>query len=481
MKVEDDDLRICSKCKSPIRFSDEGKKPCPKCGATVWFYNYRPLPPPPDLPRLARANVWGNPLTVALLASAVLFGLVALVGVAASLVVAAGCGLAVIGFIAFAVMRHQETLRIEQKLENAHRILEYAQAMQARLQDSASRYNVLLNTGNARIDHYFNDIYVGAEHEKREAASLRAQARADREAVRSVETRIHQMADRLVTDHRKWMTQKLRPDPENYQRRKTELQKTFDFVESLGYVLPKDIRETSQKDLKSAYLEVVRQQQLRDEQRRLNQQARDEARLQEEAEREIAEAEQKEAELQIRLERALQQHRGMYDAEIEDLKQQLAEAHERAERAKSMAQLTKVGHVYVLSNIGSFGEQVFKVGMTRRIDPDLRVHELGDASVPFPFDVHVMIRCDNAPALEHALHNELTRYRVNRVNLRKEFFRADLETILDVIRQNHGEVEYVAEPEALQYRMTETMSPEDVVELENELEEAGVTLDDSDE
>ena len=89
----------------------------------------------------------------------------------------------------------------------------------------------------------------------------------------------------------------------------------------------------------------------------------------------------------------------------------LAEAQASSERAKSMAQLTKAGHVYILSNIGSFGEGIFKVGMTRRLEPQDRVKELGDASVPFPFDVHAMISCENAPGLENALHKELARYR----------------------------------------------------------------------
>ena len=79
--------------------------------------------------------------------------------------------------------------------------------------------------------------------------------------------------------------------------------------------------------------------------------------------------------------------------------------------------------MYVLSNIGSFGEGVYKIGMTRRLEPQDRVRELGDASVPFPFDVHMMISCDDAPSLENALHRESHKQRVNKVNFRKEFFR----------------------------------------------------------
>src|SRR5690606_27789669 len=101
---------------------------------------------------------------------------------------------------------------------------------------------------------------------------------------------------------------------------------------------------------------------------------------------------------------------------IAELEAALAEAHAKAERALSMAQQTRRGHVYVISNEGSFGRHVYKIGMTRRLEPMDRVRELGDASVPFPFDVHAMIFCDDAPALENALHKRLHERRRNLVN-----------------------------------------------------------------
>jgi hypothetical protein len=131
------------------------------------------------------------------------------------------------------------------------------------------------------------------------------------------------------------------------------------------------------------------------------------------------------------------------------------------ERAKSRAQMTKSGYVYVLSNIGSFGDDVYKIGMTRRLEPMDRVKELGDASVPFPFDVHMMISSDDAPTLENTLHREFHRQRVNRANFRKEYFRVDLDAIRQAVEANHGEVEYVAEPEALEYRESLEMTDED--------------------
>jgi len=145
--------------------------------------------------------------------------------------------------------------------------------------------------------------------------------------------------------------------------------------------------------------------------------------------------------------------------------------------------LTKAGYVYVISNIGSFGEGVFKIGMTRRLEPLERVKELGDSSVPFPFDVHMMISCDNAPTLETALHQSLFKQQVNRTNPRKEFFKTDIDSIVRIVHENHGEVEYVADAEALQYRQSLTMPDEDqqfIAHVFDELEdEAEATGDDS--
>ena len=100
-----------------------------------------------------------------------------------------------------------------------------------------------------------------------------------------------------------------------------------------------------------------------------------------------------------------------------------------------MAQQTKAGHVYVISNIGSFGDNVFKIGMTRRLEPMDRVKELGDASVPFEFDVHAMIYSDNAPELENIMHKEFDSRRVNLVNSRKEFFKVELQEIENIAKK----------------------------------------------
>ncbi len=113
----------------------------------------------------------------------------------------------------------------------------------------------------------------------------------------------------------------------------------------------------------------------------------------------------------------------------------------------------RAGYVYIISNIGAFGEDIYKIGMTRRLEPEDRIAELSGASVPFKFDIHAMIFSDDAPKLEAALHNHFADKKVNLVNGRKEFFNVTLEEIKEVVRKNHDKsVDFINIPDAEQYR-----------------------------
>ena len=124
----------------------------------------------------------------------------------------------------------------------------------------------------------------------------------------------------------------------------------------------------------------------------------------------------------------------------------------------------KAGTVYIISNIGSFGENVYKVGMTRRSEPQERVDELGDASVPFPFDVHCFIFSDDAVSLETALHHELNNRRVNKVNLRKEFFNISIEELQAMVERIDPTAPFRVTALAEQYRQSLSIDevPEDL-------------------
>jgi Domain of unknown function (DUF4041)/T5orf172 domain len=159
-------------------------------------------------------------------------------------------------------------------------------------------------------------------------------------------------------------------------------------------------------------------------------------------------------------------------SQIEELQKRLAEAEANKVRAISQAQLTKSGHVYIISNIGSFGENVYKIGMTRRLDPMDRVKELGDASVPFPFDVHAMIFCENAPELESRLHKCFEQRRMNKENTRKEFFQVSLDEIVKVVQKTDeelqickSEVTFTKIAEASDYRKTLARERQDMTTI----------------
>jgi hypothetical protein len=154
---------------------------------------------------------------------------------------------------------------------------------------------------------------------------------------------------------------------------------------------------------------------------------------------------------------------------IKELEEQLRQVQEYKERALSMAQQTKRGFIYVISNIGSFGENVYKIGMTRRLEPTDRVKELGDASVPFQFDIHAMIYSENAPSLENELHKAFADKKLNMLNYRKEFFKISLEEIESKIKELNIDVEFIKIPEAMQYRETQNILSNFKQSTENEI------------
>ena len=208
--------------------------------------------------------------------------------------------------------------------------------------------------------------------------------------------------------------------------------------------------------------------QAQEEQRRLREQIREEERARREYEKAMKDAAKEEEMLRKAMEKAQKQiesaneaNRAEYESKLEELKQKLAEAEERGQRALSMAQQTKHGNVYVISNLGSFGENVYKVGMTRRLDPLDRVRELGDASVPFPFDVHAIIESDDAPSLETSLHKALSLMQVNKVNPRKEFFRVAISDIKAMVEKMGLTTSWTMDAAAAEYR--ETLAIEDAM------------------
>ena len=149
----------------------------------------------------------------------------------------------------------------------------------------------------------------------------------------------------------------------------------------------------------------------------------------------------------------------LYADKIRELEEKVKQLEEDKKDVENRKLNTRAGYVYVISNIGSFGEGIYKIGLTRRLEPYDRVKELGDASVPFEFDVHAMIFSEDAPALENTLHRHFRDRELNKVNHRKEFFRVDIDEIEEVVKNNHNNtVEFTKIPVAEQYWESQSIS-----------------------
>lgn len=250
----------------------------------------------------------------------------------------------------------------------------------------------------------------------------------------------------------------------NADRMEQRISKAFDAInklnESTHVEISGDYLSLKLDELRLTHEHKEKKQQEKEEQSEIRQQMREEAKLEKEMSAAIKE-EAKYEELLARAKLDAEQVSGSklekLQEKIDALNQDLVEAHAKSERAKSMAEQTRIGHVYVISNLGSFGENVYKIGMTRRLEPLERVKELGDASVPFVFDVHAMVYSDDAPAMEKALHKSFHDRRLNLVNNRKEFFRVDLPSIEAEVTKISPEAEFVETAEARQYHESQAI------------------------
>lgn len=220
------------------------------------------------------------------------------------------------------------------------------------------------------------------------------------------------------------------------------------------------------KELQLTYEYREKKQREKEEQAEIKAQMREEARIEAEIKKAEAEAIKEEKSYhkaldaaRKELEKASDEMKSELEKQIAQLQANLEEAERKHQRAQSMAEQTKQGHVYVISNIGSFGENVYKIGMTRRLEPMDRVKELGDASVPFTFDVHAMIHTDDAPTLEKKLHDKFDTHRLNMINRRKEFFSVSLEEIKHAVSDfTDQSVEFIETAIAQDYYETQAMN-----------------------
>jgi hypothetical protein len=254
----------------------------------------------------------------------------------------------------------------------------------------------------------------------------------------------------------------------NATRMIERIRRSFEAINDLGVVVHVRISDEYLRlclaELNLTHEYELKKQEEKEKAREDRERMREEERAQKEFERaqreaaiEKMKAEKALAAAREALQKASGEHLEAIQAEIQVLEYKMADAQAQQDRAVSMAQLTKMGHVYIISNVGSFGGDVFKIGMTRRLEPDDRIQELSGAAVPFSFDVHAMIFSEDAPALETALHTKFADRRINLVNPRKEYFRVSLEEISEFARERDLKVEFAQTPEAKQFRESEAM------------------------
>ncbi|WP_068713903.1 DUF4041 domain-containing protein [Vibrio tritonius] len=255
----------------------------------------------------------------------------------------------------------------------------------------------------------------------------------------------------------------------NATKMEARINKAFEAINKLNesnmIIISNKYLQFKIEELRLTHEYKEKKQREKEEQAEIKAQMREEAKVEAEIKKAEQEAIKEEARFSKALVTARKQLESANDEARSNLEEQIAQlqadlevAEQKHQRVQSMAEQTKQGHVYVISNIGSFGENVYKIGMTRRLEPMDRVRELGDASVPFSFDVHAMIHTNDAPSLEKELHRVFDSNRLNMVNRRKEFFQVDLSDIKQaVINFDIDDAEFIETAVAQDFNETKAL------------------------
>lgn len=258
----------------------------------------------------------------------------------------------------------------------------------------------------------------------------------------------------------------------NFDTSLDRIYKSAEAISKLGSIMSiaitKQYLDSKVKELRLAFEYQTKKQQEKEEQKAAREEQREQAKVQKELEDQKKKIEKEQTHYQTAYDHIKQQLlANPNEPELLNKKSKLEEQLLDIDKALTNIDYRqanmRAGYVYIISNIGSFGENVYKIGMTRRLDPQERVDELGDASVPFHFDVHAMIFSDDAPALEAALHRAFEDRKLNMVNQRREFFNVTLDEIKEVVKKNFDKtVEFIDVPDAEQYRVSLRMRKEPV-------------------
>lgn len=244
-----------------------------------------------------------------------------------------------------------------------------------------------------------------------------------------------------------------------------------------GICLQDKLLEIKLNELNLVYTYEIKHEQERELQRAIKEQMLEEEKVRREIEAQKAKIEKDQAQCSKEISKLMAYmqktqndiEKQLYVDKIRELEERLKELEVSKETVLEREANARAGYVYVISNIGSFGEDVYKIGMTRRLEPMERIKELSSASVPFEFDVHAMIFSNDAPALETTLHQHFEKQRINKINPRKEFFKVALDEIEQLVKdQFNNTVEFTRIPVATEYRQSLSILSSERLDLSSE-------------
>lgn len=251
----------------------------------------------------------------------------------------------------------------------------------------------------------------------------------------------------------------------NVDSSRNKITKSFETLNKIfetdGVTLNSELLSLKLEELNLVYMQEKKKEEEKEIQKAIKEQMLEEQKVLREIEKQKKQIEKDESQFRGEMSRLMKYmqntdndiEKQLYIDKIKELEDKLKELETEKADVTLREQNAKAGFVYIISNIGSFGEDIYKIGMTRRLEPMDRINELSSASVPFAFDVHAMIFSNDAPSLESQLHQHFRANSVNKVNYRKEFFKVSIDEIESFVKENHNElVEFTKVPLAKEYR-----------------------------
>lgn len=307
------------------------------------------------------------------------------------------------------------------------------------------------NEERRRIRELSND-HLARIADKRDDAEWRLRRADDQHRV------VRALGDRILNEALERISVDL--SARNFEASRRRLLEVIEFCRTNDYPVTPRREEDLTSQLTQRYNQELRREQERQRRDAVAARLKAERRAHEQMETEITRVEAHRSAIRRRLSEAeaAGETAESSSTTLKRLKAELKTAEEKAKQATSMARHAKAGHVLVLSNVGSFGEGVVKICLSRQVDPLETVAELARESAPFPFDVHMIVSSDQATELLRVLHESLHERRINRVDLGKDFFRVDVERVWNLVVANHGAVDCQMAPPAEEFRESRAMS-----------------------